>query len=97
MTKYREILRLYSQGISQRSIALSCECSRNTVAKVIARAKELNINWPLSPEQTRCRPGKTVFPQRAGTITAQVSRCRTHPQGTYAQRSNIKVALVRIL
>ncbi|KXG74964.1 helix-turn-helix domain-containing protein [Thermotalea metallivorans] len=41
MTKYREILRLYSQGISQRSIATSCECSRNTVSKVIARAKEL--------------------------------------------------------
>ncbi len=52
MTKYREILRLYSLGISQRSIALSCECSRNTVAKVTARAKELNITWPLRPEQT---------------------------------------------
>ncbi|NLG32634.1 MAG: helix-turn-helix domain-containing protein [Syntrophomonadaceae bacterium] len=35
MAKYHEIPRLYSQGISQRSIALSCECSRNTVAKVI--------------------------------------------------------------
>ena len=39
MTNYREILRLYAQGISQRSIALSCECSRNTVSKVIAGAK----------------------------------------------------------
>jgi len=39
MTNYHEILRLYAQGISQRSIALSCECSRNTVAKVIAGAK----------------------------------------------------------
>lgn len=46
MTKYREILRLFSQGISQRSIALSCECSRNTVARVIAQAKELNVHWP---------------------------------------------------
>ena len=42
MTNYREILRLYSQGISQRSIAAGCECSRNTVSKVITRAKELN-------------------------------------------------------
>jgi transposase len=47
MTKYREILRLYSQGISQRSIATACECSRNTVAKVLGRAEELGITWPL--------------------------------------------------
>ncbi len=52
MTKYRAILRLYSQGISQRSIAASCECSRNTVAKIIARAKELNLAWPLSSDTT---------------------------------------------
>ncbi|NLX88680.1 MAG: IS21 family transposase [Syntrophomonadaceae bacterium] len=65
MTKYREILRLYSQGISQRSIALSCECSRNTVAKVIARAKELNIIWPLSPEQTDADLEKLFFPKES--------------------------------
>ena len=47
MTKYREILRLYSQGISQRSIATACECSRNTVAKVLSRTEELGIKWPL--------------------------------------------------
>ncbi|MHC1771538.1 MAG: helix-turn-helix domain-containing protein [Flexilinea sp.] len=52
MTQYREILRLYSHGISQRSIALSCQCSRNTVAKVIRRAQELSIQWPLTPEVT---------------------------------------------
>ena len=33
MTNYREILRLNIQGISQRSIALSCQCSRNTVSE----------------------------------------------------------------
>lgn len=52
MTRYREILRLYTQGISQRSIALSCECSRNTVAKVIASAKQKGINWPLKDAVT---------------------------------------------
>jgi len=36
---YREILRLSAQGISQRSIARSCDCSRNTVARVIAQAQ----------------------------------------------------------
>lgn len=29
MTQYREILRLHSQGISQRNIAVSCACSLN--------------------------------------------------------------------
>ncbi len=52
MTEYRTILRLYSQGISQRSIAASCQCSRNTVRKVIARAKELDLEWQLSREKT---------------------------------------------
>jgi transposase len=63
MTKYREILRLYSQGISQRSIAVSCECSRNTVSKVVERAKELNVKWPLSSETTDGELDKLFFPK----------------------------------
>ncbi len=63
MTNYREILRLYSRGISQRNIALSCQCSRNTVAKVIARAKELNVYWPLSLKQTDAELEKLFFPK----------------------------------
>ena len=47
MTNYREILRLFHQGISQRSIASSCACSRNTVAKVLKQAEELGLGWPL--------------------------------------------------
>lgn len=52
MTNYREILRLHSQGISQRSIATSCACSRNTVAKVLLRADEMNVSWPLKESIT---------------------------------------------
>jgi len=52
MTRYREILRLHSRGISQRGVAASCQCSRNTVAKVVARAKEMSISWPLKDELT---------------------------------------------
>jgi len=47
MTNYREILRLYSHGISQRSISSALGYSRNTVSHVIARAKEVGIKWPL--------------------------------------------------
>lgn len=52
MTKYREILRLASQNFSERNIALSCSVSRNTVARVVAAAKEKNISWPLPDDVT---------------------------------------------
>ena len=47
MTRYREILRLKSLGFSDRNIARSCSVSRNTVRRVIDKADELNISWPL--------------------------------------------------
>ncbi|MDB5053350.1 MAG: putative transposase y4bL/y4kJ/y4tB [Bacilli bacterium] len=52
MTQYREILRLHSQGISQRNIVVSCACSRNTVSKIILRAEELGITLPLEKDLT---------------------------------------------
>lgn len=52
MTRYREMIRLLNQGISQRNIALSCPCSRNTISKVAARVKEIALKWPLAPEMT---------------------------------------------
>jgi transposase len=62
MTKYREILRLHSLGFSERNIALSCPCSRNTVSKVLKRAKELNITWPLEENQTDAVLDQIFFP-----------------------------------
>ena len=47
MTNYREILKLNSLGFSERSITLSYSTSRNTVSKVLDRAEELKIKWPL--------------------------------------------------
>lgn len=52
MTNYREILRLLSHGISQRSIAASCGCSRSTVQRTIARAEDCGLAWPLPSEMT---------------------------------------------
>jgi transposase len=45
MTDYREVLRLSAQGISQRSIARSCDCSRNTVSRVLAQAQQQHLEW----------------------------------------------------
>lgn len=62
MTDYREILRLNDQGISQRGIAASLECSRNTVAKVLEQAKLHHLAWPLSKETTNAVLKELLFP-----------------------------------
>jgi transposase len=65
MTPYREILRLHSRGISQRSMATSCQCSRNTVTRVISRAKEISLSWPLPTDLTDGELEKMLFPDSA--------------------------------
>ncbi len=75
MTNYREILRLISQGISQRSIAASCECSRNTVAKVLKRSQEVNVSWPLKPDMTNGELHKLFFPDSASPSTRKRPDC----------------------
>jgi|LSQX01.3.fsa_nt_gb transposase len=63
MTDYREILRLKSLGVSERNIALSCQCSRNTVSKVLKRAEELAIAWPLPNERTNAVLEGILYPK----------------------------------
>lgn len=43
MADYREILRLNDQSIRRRGIAVSLECSRNTVIKVLEQATLHNL------------------------------------------------------
>jgi transposase len=69
MTNYREILRLHSRGISQRSIAAGCQCSRNTVAKVLARAKEVNLKYPLQSGQTNDVLEQLLFPDTSASVS----------------------------
>lgn len=52
MTKYREILRLKSLNLSQQNIAHSCNVSKKTVNRVLKRAEELGIAWPLDENDT---------------------------------------------
>ena len=67
MTPYREILRLNHQGISQRGIAASCGCSRNTVAKTLSKAEEVHLSWPLPEKMSDQDIGKLFFPASAHT------------------------------
>ena len=61
MTKYRDILRLHSQGISSRNIAASLQCSRHTIRAVITKASEEGITWPLQEQMTDRVLEQTLF------------------------------------
>lgn len=63
MTKYREILRLKSLGFSERNIAQSCGVSRNTVAKVLKKATEMRLSWPLDFDMTDSTLEELMFPK----------------------------------
>ena len=82
MTNHREILRLFHQGISQRSIASSCACSRNTVSNVLNRAQDLGLNWPL-PNGMSDAELKKLFTSDATrmAIPEKAARLRVHSQG----------------
>ncbi|WP_135557777.1 IS21 family transposase [Paenibacillus cymbidii] len=85
MTPYRQILRLHSQGISQRNIAVSCACSRNTVAKVIERAAELGMTWPLENDLTDGELRQRFFGPSASAATS-----RRYPDYEYVHKEMAK-------
>jgi len=72
MTKYRENLRLKSLNFSERNTALSCSCSRNTIAKVVKRANELDIQWPLNETMTDTALEETMFPKEKGNANKRI-------------------------
>lgn len=65
MIQYREILRLNSQGISQRSIAASCHCSRNTTRAVLKQADQCSISWPFQKDMTDEELQELLFPEKS--------------------------------
>ncbi len=68
MTDYREILRLKSLGFSERNIALSCSCSRNTVSRVLRRAEELGFMWTKDNAKTNLEWQNLLFPMHKGSV-----------------------------
>lgn len=75
MIKYREILRLYSQGLSQRSIGSSCSCSKNTVGEVIKRANEKGVAWPFERDVDDLKLQEILFPEKYKTNTRRMPDC----------------------
>ena len=85
MTKYREILRLHSLGLSQRNIALSCSVSKTTVNRVVKRAGELNLSWPLDEQQT-----ETVLSEILFTSTLKSTTEKRLPNFDYVRNELLK-------
>jgi len=64
MVDYQEILRLKSLGYTQRQIAASAHCSRDTIREVIKLAAERDLNWPLDPAITNNMLHSLFYPER---------------------------------
>ena len=62
MVDYRNILRLQSQGHSQREIERELYCSRHTISEVLIRAKSDGIAWPLEDDVTNEDIQAILFP-----------------------------------
>jgi len=86
MTKYREILRLASLGLSQQSIADSSGVSKKTVNRVLKRAKELNIFWPLEANETDAVLAEKLFP----SAQKQVPTTKRMPDFNYIQKELLR-------
>ena len=86
MTKYREILRLASLGLSQQNIADSCGVSKKTVNRVLKRATELKIFWPLEPTMTDAILADRFFP----SVTKQVPSDKKKPDFDYIQKELLR-------
>lgn len=82
MTKYREILRLASLGLSQQGIADSSSVSKKTVNRVLKRARELTIFWPVEPDEMDVALAGKLFP----SAQKQVPSTKRRPDCGYIQK-----------
>ncbi len=98
MTKYREIIRLTSLGLSQRNIMRSLGVAQKTVVKVQHRAKELSLEWPLDESMTDKALEKLMFPTKQSSDTSKKAYARLclHPQRTASQWCKQKALVDRI-
>ena len=85
MTKYREILRLKSLNLSQQNIADSCNVSKKTVNRVLKRAAELDISWPLDENDTDAVLAEKFFPS-----AKQVTSHKRMPDYDYIRKELLR-------
>ena len=69
MTDYRNILRLHSQGHSQRSMERELNCSRHTISEVLVQAATAGLTWPLEDDVTNEDIQAILFPGKYAYTT----------------------------
>lgn len=77
MVDYRNILRLQSQGHSQREIERELYCSRHTISEVLIRAKAAGIAWPLEDDVTNEDIQAILFPGKLPRTPCRTMRICT--------------------
>lgn len=67
MRKIKEVLRLHNQAkLSERSIARSVSLSRDTVLRILNRAAEQGLAWPLPVDMDDVQRETLLFPNAQG-------------------------------
>jgi transposase len=66
MRKFKEVLRLHSQGLKQRQIARSCSISQSTVHDYLSAAQASGLSWPLPADWDDSQIEQKICPQRKG-------------------------------
>lgn len=72
-------------GLSQKNIAYSCSASKTTVNRVINRAKELGMSWPLDDNQTDTVLAGMLFPS-----SKKAAKEKRLPDFTYIRNELLK-------
>lgn len=94
MRKLHEVLRLHVQaGLSERTIAKSVSLSRSTVAKIIVRAQEAGISWPLPADMDDAQLESMLFPVAQG----RPKNCFEPPWNQIHQELRRKGVTLRLL
>lgn len=66
---------MHYHGISQRSIAPACECSRNTVSKTINAAFLCSTSWEERSNLSNDDVLKKIFPERIAPSSIRLPGC----------------------
>jgi predicted DNA-binding protein (UPF0251 family) len=84
MVKIREVLRLQAEGLKQRQIAGSVNCSRSTVQECLQRARNAGIGWPLPVDLDELALQTRLYPSKAKAVQAmRVQRPTAYSTVTY--------------
>lgn len=89
MTNYREILRLQALGMNKQETAASIGCSRNTVAEVLRRSKELKLSYPLPDEMTDAKLATLLYPSATSKPIYKM------PDYEYVAKEKVDVRITR--